>query len=386
MKNITRLVSSVAVMAICAVQVIAGGVKFTNEAGDYVKLGGRIQLQYHMQDPDKGNTTDELRFRRFRPYIEGSINEDWKGKFQFDLGKSDLALKDAYFKYSGLDGISISLGNMNFPFSREFLTSSKKQQLVERTFVGDHNYGTPDRQTGIHLNGKLLDKKVVLNASAGKAAIDPSNKKLDFDTVIQFDKGDDWIEGNIIGGRVELFPNGYFKPSQGDFKRDLKTAVALGAFSWQNDDDHVNMTEDEDTGVKSISDSDVDSVTGVEISAALRIAGFSLDAQYNMFDSDLINGASGTDGLYKNGKTTLENYAVEGGYMVIPSKLEIVAGYQSQDADGYATAWNRTSIGANIFVDKHNIKYQAAYRMGENKDGVKDNDLNELFVQAQYVF
>jgi hypothetical protein len=24
--------------------------------------------------------------------------------------------------------------------------------------------------------------------------------------------------------------------------------------------------------------------------------------------------------------------------------------------------------------------------MGENKDGVKDNDLDELFVQAQYVF
>jgi hypothetical protein len=40
----------------------------------------------------------------------------------------------------------------------------------------------------------------------------------------------------------------------------------------------------------------------------------------------------------------------------------------------------------NYFFAKHDIKLQTTYRMGENKDGVKDNDLDELFVQAQYVF
>ena len=56
-------------------------------------------------------------------------------------------------KYSGFDAMDITVGNTNFCFSRELLTSSKNQQLVERTFVGDHNYGTPDRQAGIHLQG-----------------------------------------------------------------------------------------------------------------------------------------------------------------------------------------------------------------------------------------
>jgi len=366
---------------LCVGTALAGGVKYANEDGDYVKLGGRIQLQYHMTDPDGGSSSDELIFRRLRPYIEGSIHEDWKGKFQFDFGKGDVAVKDAYFTYSGLDGIGVLIGNANFCFSRELLTSSKYQQLVERTFVGDHNYGTPDRQAGIHLDGKLADGMVAWNASAAKAAIDPSNKKLDFDTVIQFDAGDDWVEGDMFGARIELFPAGTLKHSQGDFKRDFKTALGVAAFTWKNDGDHVN---EDDSGA--VSHSDVDSVTGVEVSAALRGSGVSLDAQYNVFDAELVNGKSGSDGIYLNGKTTLENLAIEGGVMLVPSKLELVAGYQTQDADGYATSWDRTSVGANVYVHKHDIKYQVTYRMGENLDGKVGKDANELFVQAQYVF
>jgi hypothetical protein len=52
----------------------------------------------------------------------------------------------------------------------------------------------------------------------------------------------------------------------------------------------------------------------------------------------------------------------------------------------HETEWTRTSIGANYFIDKHRIKYQVTYRMGENVDGEAGNDLDELFVQAQYVF
>ena len=42
-------------------------------------MGGRIQMQYHQEDPENGSSTDELFLRRFRPYIEGSIHKDWKG-------------------------------------------------------------------------------------------------------------------------------------------------------------------------------------------------------------------------------------------------------------------------------------------------------------------
>ena len=66
--------------------------------------------------------------------------------------------------------------------------------------------------------------------------------------------------------------------------------------------------------------------------------------------------------------------------------IELVAGYQTQDADGYATAWNRTSVGLNWFINRHNIKFHLTYRIGENQDGVQNNNSDEMFLQGQFVF
>ncbi|MGD8802647.1 MAG: porin, partial [Gammaproteobacteria bacterium] len=211
----------------------AGGITY-KDGDKYLKVGGRVQLQYYQSKPDGGETTDDLFFRRLRPFIEGSLHKDWKGKIQFDLGKAEgeneVAIKDAYFQYKGWSNMKLSIGNANFPFSREFLTSSKKQQLVERTFVGDHNYGTPDRNTGLHLTGNSGGKKITYGASATVASIDPDNDKLDFDTPVN--RNDDFNDGFMVGGRVDWHPFGYLKFSQGDFKRELKATIGVAAFSW----------------------------------------------------------------------------------------------------------------------------------------------------------
>lgn len=371
-----------------AVAVALGGAVFVSTAsvagvtykdGDkYVKLGGRIQLQYYQEDPDGGDSTDELFFRRFRPYIEGSVHPDWKGKFQFDLGKAEddneVALKDAYMQYSGYENMKVTIGNANFPFSREFLTSSKKQQLVERTFVGDHNYGTPDRNVGVHVTGHSANRMWTWGASVAQAAIDPSNSKLDFDTPVN--KDGDFHEGWIYGGRVDFHPFGNLKLAQGDFKGEQKATVGVAAFTWSNDDDNVPGA---------VSTTDVDTVTGVELSGAYRNAGFSIDAEVNSFDADLIQSGV-TGGIYQNSTTTLDNYSIEGGYMIMPERLELVAGISSQDADNYAETWDRTALGVNWFVHGHDIKYQLTLRQNENIDGVTGSDSDELFLQAQYVF
>jgi hypothetical protein len=354
----------------------AAGITVYKDGDKYVKMGGRIQLQYHSEDEDGSEVVDEVFFRRLRPYIEGSIHKDWKGKFQFDLGKAtdgnEISIKDAYMQYNGFDGVKITIGNANFPFSRELLTSSKKQQLVARTFVGDHNYGTPGRNAGIHLTGGLMDKKVTWGASIASASIDPSSSKLDFDTPVN--RNDDFNEGLMFGGRVDFHPFGYLKMSQGDFKREeIKATVGVAAFNWETDEDNL------------VNAANVDSVTGFEVSGAFRGYGFSLDAEYNTFNSETVD-STFAGGLYVNGETDLENYAIEGGYMVLPKMLEIVAGYEVQDADGYAEEWTRTSIGANYFFKKHDIKLQVTYRMGEDVKGVDGDDLDELFVQMQYVF
>ena len=180
----------------------------------------------------------------------------------------------------------------------------------------------------------------------------------------------------MIGGRVDFHFGGKVKFSQGDFKGKSKSSVGIGVFSWSNDDDN---------NVASATKSPVDSVTGLEISGAYRGNGVSVDAQYNTFDAETVD-PSITDGIYENGETTLESVSVEGGYMVVKDKVELVFGYQTLDADNYADSWNRTSLGVNWFMHKHDIKVQLSYRMAENLDGVVDDDEDEIFLQTQYVF
>ena len=176
------------IVAAAAIPGIANAGITYKDGDKYLKIGGRIQMQYHTANPDGGQKTDDVFFRRLRPYIEGSLYKNWKGKIQWDMGKAEnnneIAVKDAYFQYKGMSNGKLTIGNANFPFSREFLTSSKYQQLVERTFVGDHNYGTPDRNVGIHFTGNTDSKKVTYAASGTIASIDPDVKKLDFDTPV----------------------------------------------------------------------------------------------------------------------------------------------------------------------------------------------------------
>ncbi len=379
-KNVIKLAVISALTA--PLSTYAGGVTY-KDGDKYLKVGGRIQMQYHQVSPDGGSSTDEIFFRRLRPYIEGSAHKDWKAKIQWDMGKAEneneIAVKDAYFQYKGLSNTKVTIGNANFPFSREFLTSSKYQQLVERTFVGDHNYGTPDRNVGVHLTGNSESKKVTWGASGTVASIDPDAKKLDFDTPVN--RNDDFNDGFMVGGRVDFHPYGKLKFAQGDFSGKTMATIGVAAYSWSNDSDNNTYTGLTPPSTKK---ADVDSVTGLEISGAFRSAGFSVDAQYNSFDADTVESAF-SGGLYKNGSTTLTNAAVEGGYM-INNTIELVAAYQTQDADGYTTSWDRTSVGANWFINKHDTKVQLSYRMGENLDGVENNDVDELFLQTQFVF
>ena len=381
-----------AVMTATAGSAMAG---VTFEDGDkYLKIGGRIQMQYHISDPDDGNPltiedkTDEMLFRRFRPYIEGSLHKDWKGKFQWDMGKAEddneIAIKDAYMEYKGIKGLKIRVGNANFPFSRELLTSSKKQQLVERSFVGDHNYGTPDRNTGLHIVGKA-GSMFDYAASYAQASIDPDDAKLDFDTPVNMK--DDWNEGWMAGGRIEFAPLGRVKFAQGDFSRKLGVSLGVGAYSWSNDEDNATYTDLTTNTHLGGSKVDLDKVSGTEVSLAVRGYGLSLDAQQNVFKAETID-ATYTGGIYVNGETKLSNTSVEAGYMVVPGILELVVGKQTQEDDdnAYAEKWKRTSYGINYFIKKQDIKIQLTVRDGENLDGVLNNDEKETFLQTQYVF
>lgn len=370
---------------------VGAGVVVYEKDEKKVEIGGRIQFQYHSSDPMGGSSSDEFFFRRLRPYIQATVTENWVGKIQFDLGKADgsneVAVKDAYMQYTGWDNHKLTIGNSKTPFSREFLTSSTRQQLVERSFVGDHNFGSPDRQLGLRLDGSAAEKKITYSAAVGSESHDPDISKLDFDTPAN--ASSDWNEGIVVAARVDYHPLGYMKFDQADFRSDdFKFNVSVAAFTWSNDDDN-NPYTDAVTGMVNatgIADGkvDVDGADGVELSAGVRGHGFSADAEYQMISADTVDPAW-TGGLYLNGTTDLDKMAVEAGYM-FHKKVEIVAGWDSLDADNFTDSVDRTSVGLNWYLNKHKAKIQTTFRSWENVGGVTGVDLDEYFAQFQFVF
>ena len=125
-------------------------------------------------------------FRRLATlYFAGSVTKNWLGKVQFDLGKSldgdEVAVKDAYMQYTGFKNLKIFIGSSKTVFSREFLASSKRQQTVERWFVGQHNFGSPDRMLGFRVDGNTDNKKFEYKLNVGGQSFDPDNRRMDFD-------------------------------------------------------------------------------------------------------------------------------------------------------------------------------------------------------------
>lgn len=352
-----------------------------HEAGDTrVEIGGRIQVQYRVVDADhvpagEEESVDDLDFRRLRPYLAFDTDA-WEGIFQVDFAGGDSSIKDAYVAYNGNDWVKLTVGNQNAPFARELLTSSKRQQLVERTFAGDHDFGVPDRQMGVSLAAARKDK-LQWAVGAFKAGIDPSVNKVDFVTTTHDDAE---YEGNLLAARLDWYPRGVFKMAQGDFGHTEPLLVGLGinAYTWRNDDDDVVDPA-----------SDYDSIDGTGIDLALRWRGFSMDAAYQVFASETLDSGF-TGGLIENGIGDFDTWAIEGGYMIIPGRLEVTAGYQALDIDALDDRDTRTSVGINYFFDAHNTKVQLTYEAGDSvfdTDGnsIRGEDQNRIFLQLQHV-
>ncbi len=380
--------SAALVLAATLAAPAAAGVVVYEEGDKKIEIGGRVQIQYLRIDPDDGEATDQIFFRRLRPYISGTVTKDWVGKIQFDFGKTldgdEVAVKDAYMQYTGWRSMELTIGNSKTPFSREFLTSSKRQQTVERGFVGDHNFGTPDRQLGFRLEGHNDSKKVNWALALGGEQHDPDVRRMDLDSPAN--NAADWNEGLVIAGRIDFHPRGQMKFDQGDFHSDsFKSSFSVAVFSWTNDDDN-NTRTDPVTGLStSSSKADLDSAEGFELSAGVRGKGLSLDAEYQLISGDTVD-PTFSGGIYRSGTTDLDKMQIEGGYMLEGSPVELVAAFEALDADNYETSWDATELGVNYFWNRHKVKVQFTYRMGQNVFGVRGDDADTGLLQWQFVF
>ena len=356
-----------------------------------VAIGGRAHLQYQQRDPDVGESTDDIGFRRLRVELDADFSKKWGTQIEWEFGEGDELdinsgesngeLIDGYIEYRLDNGGKIRYGHTRVvQFGRSDLTSSNVHQQVERTLAGSTNSGNPARQTGVgYYSKRAKDTTFVWDLGVAFAEIDPANNQIDFDSEVTSE--DENSEGILFGGRLQYFPQGYFKPAHDNFSRKSQWGFALAAFNWSNDGDQEGLDP---------SAPDLDNVTGMELSGAYRGYGFSIDAQYNSFSGEAVDGDLGKIGgatiFEANGDVDLDVYAIDAGYQIIPEKLQLALAYAVQDAEPYQDDFTQTSLGATYYVSRHNVKFQATYRMEENVDGVTDNDRDFFFIQAQFLY
>lgn len=99
-----------------------------------LKIHGRVQTRFTYEKPEGGDYESAFSIPRARIALQGNAyTPSLKYKLQLDFGKGGAALKDFLVDYRIVDGLLyVRAGQWKRPFSRQQLTSSSRQEFVDR--------------------------------------------------------------------------------------------------------------------------------------------------------------------------------------------------------------------------------------------------------------
>jgi phosphate-selective porin len=255
-------------------------------------LSGYTQVQYTTQDAG----VDGFTLRRVRLSLTGEILENIRFKLQVDALKSPLLL-DAYLDFFFHSAASVRVGQFKIPFSLESQTSSGDLDMINRTQVVSKlapgwDNGSNGRDIGITLFGKaaFLEYTVGVFNGSGINKTDADDKK-------------DWA------GRLAVHPVSFLTLAVAGYNG--KTVPSAGA---------TPVTR-----------------ARLGLEAALLTNGISLKGEF-------IQG--------QDGDTMRQGWYAQGGYFVLPKRLQGLVRFDSYDKDRN-TPLDRTDVwtlGVNWFL------------------------------------
>jgi hypothetical protein len=363
----------------------------------WLDFGILIQTEYIHNAPSNGPSTEQLFLRRLRPTIMGGMN-DWQGILQMDFGAGEngtsyaTTVRWVNFQYTGFHQAHATFGSFKSWFSREFITLGPHLQTVERSPVGDADYGNPGYMIGFAWDQMLENRKVAYYASVGLEDHEQSVTKMQMRSPANAASGSN--QGVLVTGRVDYYPFGQMPydprplhtPAQVAYNRgnfhtdDWRTIVSTALFGWWNDNNSNPFTAN---GVStSTTQADLDRSYGAEVSGGVRGFGVSADAEYQYVSGNLVD-PNFSGGLYVNGRSNLNKFSVTGGYM-LPHDVELVSGWSVVDATGFERGLTETKVGANWFVMTYAIRFSATYSFVNNNNGIPGNNIGVTRALAQF--
>ena len=373
------------------VYVVPAGPEYKLALGGYIQMNfedGAVSA-FEGRFPDGPNQVkDRFRLRRARINLIGDFAENFDFKVEGDFeqgdglsgGRDGFSATDIFINWHQFPGANVKVGQWKAPFGLEQLTSATQLLTIERSLATGAI--TPQRQIGVQIWGKPF------------ASLWPEQKNLlTYYAGIFNGTGRNTITNDnnnfMYVGRLELLP------WQGELLGQ-KSSLKLGAdILHSRDEAGVNISQSLNLKVNADG-----SLTPFVLPAAAERTAWSLDAWWNIGRFDLIAEylSEKVDGRTVAGVApTFANFNpngwyVEGGYYVLPKRLQAVLKWEELDPGQVADDNIRSlSVGLNYYIHGDSIKVMADYihtwsdfRTAHPQFG--DDEFDEVILRLQLMF
>ena len=346
------------------------GLTFQTADKNY-KLRMRLRGQFlaNYIDPDGGDNEGlGFRVRRLRATWDGNAFTPWmKYKIEYDLSRNG-ELKDIKLSFAKNKTFVPVVGQYKVPFNKERLNSSSALQLVGRSIITDYfEYG---RDIGGGLSGLLADG--MLRYDLGLFQGQGPNVKNDKDNTGVLWAGR--VQAAILGRGAKKIRENFAK------KPTLIVGAAVAGIDVEegSKDSNIGIHEDER-----------------DLSTGGKIISFTADVNYRDPRFNLIGEYIGRwADPDETGIETAYDYGfrVQGGYFLIPKKVELASRYARVTLDddagnGLDNVWTFTQ-GLNYYLSgNHKWKVQLDYTFRREEEiGGAESDESMVRAQVQAYF
>ena len=321
-----------------------------------LKLNARVQGQYRYDAREAQDNLSSFSVRRARILASGNVFYPWmKYGTQITLEGGSASLRDAFIEAAYLPYVKPRIGQYKVPFDREFLTSAFSLQLVDRSIASTEF--SLQRDIGIQVSGKF--HKNLLEYGVGGfngSGANRANVDTDF----------------MYVGRMVFTPFGSYPYSQAalDTPDSPKLAVGVAGAVLPGLEPGERSTLAGRLGNTSIVpvESDVYQLT---TDLAFKYQNFSFEGGYHFRSID-------PNAFTPFGKQNAQGFYLQGGYFVIPKKLELAARYSWVDPDNPNTTDNNNreeyTGGLSYYLHGHQLKLQANYSYFRTQTATDDLD------------
>lgn len=371
------------------------GLNFSLNHGDYqFNLGGFIQPTFVNEKTTGLDAKNKFNSKRsFLQFSGKAIKEKVSFLVQLDYSKS-APLMDAWVAYHPHKSTTITVGQkQSFLNNREMIFREDKLQLTSRSFLSK-NLSNTGREFGVFIKSKFgnsfgIAPMFAVTSGDGRNSFGNSSKDAD-------------LGGLKIGGRLDVYPLGYFKEGNDNLTTDLGREETLkivvgSAFSKNNGvsdskgEGHGNFLLYNANGSHNLPD-----YSQIYIDFLLKYQGFSVLGEYANTSASNLN-KTYTD---KDGKELLIPTQISE-YLFLGNSFNIQTGYVTKKGFSFDARYESTtpefktngnsllkdssafSLGISKYFDNNNLKIQTSYT---NRSIASGNKMSQIEVLVQIAF